>query len=467
MKEKKSQIGLIGLAVMGANLARNFADKKIKTTVYNRTKAKTDGFIRIYGSDYLDGAKSLKGFVESIKKPRKIITMVKAGEPVDAVIKQLLPHLDKNDIIIDCGNSNYKDTQRRFEELKKKKISFIGCGVSGGEEGALNGPSIMPGGSKKSYQAIAPLFRKIAAKDFAGKPTITYAGDNGAGHLIKTVHNGIEYGVMQIMAEAYDILRKFYKLSPPKIADIFEKYNKGKLQSYLFEIATYVLNRKDDLRRGYLVNRILDKASQKGTGKWTAQTALEMGVATPAITEAVFARILSSEKDRRTNISKLYRKGGKKRKLPLKKFIKYLEKALYAAMLSNYAQGYDLISKTAEAENWEINLKEISRIWEGGCIIRARVLNFLHKNASTNKHLFEMPKIAKEMKKNIPHLRFIAAFGAENGIPISGLSASLNYFESITQESLPANFIQGLRDYFGAHTYERTDRKGTYHTKWQ
>jgi 6-phosphogluconate dehydrogenase len=467
MKEQKSQIGLIGLAVMGANLARNLADKKIQTVVYNRTKEKTIGFIRIYGSDYLEGETSLKGFVESIKRPRKIIIMVKAGEPIDAVIKQLLPHLNTNDIIIDCGNSNYKDTQRRFTELKKKKINFIGCGVSGGEEGALNGPSLMPGGSKKSYQSIAPIFRKIAAKDFAGKPTLTYIGDNGAGHLVKTVHNGIEYGVMQIMAEAYDILRKFYKLSPPKIADIFEKYNKGQLQSYLFEIAITVLNQKDDLKRGYLVNKILDKASQKGTGKWTAQAALEQGVATPSITEAVFARVLSSEKDRRTHISKLYKAEKKRRKVPLKKFIKYLEKALYAAMLSNYAQGYDLISKTAEAEKWNINLKEISRIWEGGCIIRAKILNFLHKNATTNKHLFEIPKIAKEMKRNIPHLRFIAAFGTENGIPISGLSASLNYFESITQESLPANFIQGLRDYFGAHTYERTDRKGTYHTKWQ
>jgi len=468
---EKAKIGLIGLAVMGANLARNIANKKFPIVVYNRTTEKTDKFIEEFSNKNLEGSKTLKEFVSKIAKPRKIIIMVQAGAAVDSVIKQLTPLLDKNDLIIDCGNSNYKDTQNRFTQLKEKGLQFIGCGVSGGEEGALNGPSLMPGGSQQSYKKLEPIFKKIAAKDFNRKPCVTYIGNNGAGHYVKTVHNGIEYAVMQMMAEAYDILRTIYKLKPSEIAKIFEKYNKGPLASYLFEIGTEVLNKKDEFKSTkHLIDFILDKAAQKGTGTWTAIDALEHGTALPTITEAVFARLLSSEKEKRITLSKIYKKPKLTKKIPLTTFTKVLESALYAGMLSAYAQGYALIANTAKEEKWDINLSEVSRIWEGGCIIRAEILNFLHKTFKKSKpetHLFEIPEVTKAMKKSIPSLRELIAYTALNAIATPSLSTALSYFESITQENLPANFIQGLRDYFGAHTYERTDKEGHFHTDWQ
>ena len=461
-KRNKSAIGLIGLGAMGTNLARNIANKKFRTLVYNRTTEKTKKFIKEYGSEYLDGETNLKTFVLKLERPRKIIIMVKAGVPVDVVIKQLLPHLDKNDIIIDCGNSNYKDTQRRFEELIKKKIDFIGCGVSGGELGALNGPSIMPGGSKSAFKKIEPIFKKIAAKDFGNKPTLAYIGDNGAGHFVKMAHNGIEYGVMQIMAEAYDILRTANKLKAPEIAKIFAKFNKGKLSSYLFDISTSVLSKKDN--KGYLVDNILDKAAQKGTGRWTAIASLENSVSFPTLAEAVSSRVISNSKKDRIQNSTTYNKAAVKHKVSLKT----LENAIYSAILITYAQGYDLIIKTAKEEKWKINLSEISRIWEGGCIIRAKLLNFLHKAyKKSDKHLFQIPAISKELKNSINDLRFAVTFTSQNSIPAPGLSSALTYFDSLTSKNLPANFVQGLRDYFGAHTYERTDKKGHFHTDWQ
>jgi len=476
---KKIDIGLIGLAVMGANLARNIANHEFKITVYNRTIDKTREFLDQYGSKNLTGAFDLKAFVESLEKPRKIIIMVKAGKPVDAVIESLLPLLEKEDIIIDCGNSYFKDTQKRFEFLKAQGLKFIGCGVSGGEEGALNGPSMMPGGDFESWKSLKGIFESIAAKDFSGKPCVAYIGDNGAGHFVKMVHNGIEYGVMQMMAEAYDLLRSVYKLSAPEIGKIFEQYNKGKLKSYLFEISKVVLNKKDDLDSGkYLIDMILDQAAQKGTGKWTAIDALDRGITLSSITEAVFARTVSSQKEKRIKIAKIYEQKFENKNLQLlDNFIKELENALYAGMLSSYAQGYDLISTAAEEEGWKINLSEISRIWEGGCIIRADILNFLHKAYSntpsrdalqcvSTKHLFEINKIKDDLKKSIPDLRKIVSFCAENSVPTPSLSTALSYFDSMTRENLPANFIQGLRDYFGAHTYERIDRDGSFHCEW-
>ncbi len=465
----KSKIGLIGLAVMGANLAQNIADKKIPITVFNRTTEKTTAFIKEFGNEFLSGEKTLKQFVESIEKPRKVIVMVQAGSPVDAVISQLTPLLSKNDTIIDCGNSNYKDTQRRFEELKKKGLNFMGCGVSGGEEGALNGPSLMPGGSRPSYTPLSPIFKKIAAKDFSGSPCVTYIGDNGAGHYTKTVHNGIEYAVMQIMAEGYEMLRKIYGLDAKQISDIFREYNRGRLNSYLFEIASEILSNKDNLRPGYLIDSILDKAAQKGTGTWTAIDSLEHATAAPSITSAVYARIISNRKDERLALGKSYKKSLTKKKISQKVFTQILEEAMYAAMISAYAQGYDLITRTAKEEGWKLNLAEISRIWEGGCIIRAKILNFLHKAYTKNKkttHLFEIPEVKRDLNKFTPSLRELTAFAALNSVPIPALYSSLSYFESFTTANSPANFIQGLRDYFGAHTYERTDRKGPFHTDW-
>ena len=322
-------------------------------------------------------------------------------------------------------------------------------------------PKPNPGGSKSAFKKIEPIFKKIAAKDFGNKPTLAYIGNDGAGHFVKMAHNGIEYGVMQIMAEAYDILRTANKLKAPEIAKIFAKFNKGKLSSYLFDISTSVLSKKDN--KGYLVDNILDKAAQKGTGRWTAIASLENSVSFPTLTEAVSSRIISNAKEDRVQNSKLYKK------LKSKKFpTKHLEKAIYAAMLITYAQGYDLISKTAKEEKWNINLSEISRIWEGGCIIRAKILNFLHKAyKKSDKHMFQIPAISKELKNSINDLRKTVTFASENGIPAPGLSSALTYFDSLTSKNLPANFIQGLRDYFGAHTYERTDKKGHFHTDWQ
>ncbi len=465
---QKAKAGLIGLAVMGANLARNMANKKISTVVFNRTSEKTLEFIDTHGNAFLSGETTLGKFVEAIEKPRKIFLMVKAGEAVDDLIAKLKPLLDQGDIIIDCGNSYFKDTERRFLEMQNAGLNFFGCGVSGGEEGALNGPSLMPGGSKKVWKELEPILKAIAARDFNGKPCVTYLGEGSAGHYVKMVHNGIEYAVMQVMAEAYDLLRKMYKLTPKQIAQIFEQWNKGRLNSYLFEIASKVLAKKDHHKKGFLIDYILDTAAQKGTGAWVSHEALSKGVPLSTITEAVFARNLSSLKQTRTDLSKLY-PGIKKMKRPLKsKFIKSLENALYSAILLSYAQGYQLLQETSQQNGWNLNFAEISRIWEGGCIIRAQILNFLHEayKKNANKHLLAIPQVTKSLKKNLPDLENIVSLSAQNGISVLGLSSSLFYFRSITTAQSPANFIQGLRDYFGAHTYERIDQKGHFHSDW-
>lgn len=466
---EKSKIGLIGLGVMGNNLARNIADKKFHISVYNRTTEVTEEFINEHGNEFLHQSKTLEEFIGQLELPRKIIILVKAGKAVDAVIDKLTPFLAKGDIIIDCGNSNFHDTKRRFVALQKQGFNFIGCGVSGGEEGALNGPSLMPGGTKESWNKIKNIFEQVAARDFSGNACVSYVGDNAAGHYVKMAHNGIEYGVMQIMAEGYDLLMNIYKLDPPKLSKIFKKYNNGKLKSYLFEISVEVLARKDEFSDGYLIDHILDKAVQKGTGKWTAIDALEQGEAIPTISEAVFARFISGHKDLRNNLSNIYSKEEIQVDIDIDTFVSMLEDALYAAMLSVYAQGYHLIQEAAKEHEWDINISEISRIWEGGCIIRADILNVLHKafqKAKKGTHLFEIPGLAENLQKSIPSLRKIISIGIQNGTPISGLSTALSYFDAITSKNLPANFIQGLRDYFGAHTYERTDKNGTFHTNW-
>jgi 6-phosphogluconate dehydrogenase len=467
---QKSQIGLIGLAVMGANLARNLARNKFKISVYNRTKEKTSEFLNQFQNEYLNGFYDLKKFVENLEKPRKIILMVQAGDPVDSVINQLTPYLDKNDILIDCGNSNYKDSQKRQEFLKKQGVNFLACGISGGEEGALNGPSLMPSGDKKVYDSMKIIFEKIAAKDFLNKPCVSYIGENGAGHYVKMVHNGIEYAVMEIMAEAYDILRKIYDLKAVEIAEIFKKFNNEKLESYLFYIAEKVLQEKDQFKKGYLIDYILDEASQKGTGKWASIDALDRGVSVSAITEAVFARMISNKKEIRINFSKNYLKTLSDEKMPLEEFLRILEEALYCGLLITYAQGYDLISEASKEEKWTINFAEISRIWQGGCIIRAKILDFIYKafftTSKNTTHLFEIDKVRKIMQKTIPALQKLCIYGINYHIPMPSLVVALTYFDQITSKNLPANFIQGLRDYFGAHSYQRIDKIGIFHTKW-
>jgi len=466
-----SSIGLIGLAAMGANLSRNFADKGFKVTVYNRTQERTDKFIEKYKNENLIPAYSLEELVETLEKPRKIILMVKAGSAVEILIESLIPLLDPEDIIIECGNSYYKDSQKRAKKLATQKIHYIDCGVSGGEEGALKGPSLMPAGDKKAYEQIKPLLEKIAAKDFENNPCVSYIGAHGAGHFVKMVHNGIEYSIMQQISEIYDILRKIYSLSPDEIADIFKTLNNNKLlKSYLFEIAPHVLTKKDDLNHGNLIDHILDKAKQKGTGAWTSIDAFERGICVSSISEAVSARVLSGEKDLRTKLHQIYNSQEKKEKINQEKFIKLLEDGLFASIITAYAQGFNLIKKASEEENWQINLAETARIWQGGCIIRADLLKKIQldfQKFPNISHIYEMPEIIEELKKSIEPLKEITTSALKQNIPIPSLTSSLNYFFAFTSSHLPANLIQALRDFFGAHSYERIDKEGLFHTEWK
>lgn len=466
----KYDIALIGLGVMGQSLARNLASRKFSVLTFNRHSEKAKGFIKEYGNDYLDYRANLKTLVSELKSPRKIIMMVPAGEAVDEMITKLTPLLKRGDILIDGGNSHFPDTIRRTAALKKKGIQFVGMGVSGGEEGALRGPSIMPGCEMKAWKEIAPMLKKIAARDFNDKPCVTRVGTDGAGHYVKMVHNGIEYAVMQLMAEAYWMLKTLYGLSAEQIASVFERYNEGELRSYLFEISVPVLRQKDTFRKGPLVDYILDKAGQKGTGRWTSLDALNRGAVTPTLTEAVFARGVSSFKEERVQLAKKYKLAPPKSLMPLGEFTAELEDALYAGMISCYAQGFELIRTAAEEQGWKINFAEVARIWEGGCIIRADLLNVLHRAFESKKgkpiHLFAIKEIQQTLKADIPALREVVGFGFSKGVPIPGLATALSYFESMTSAQLSANFIQGLRDFFGAHRYERTDREGSFHTPW-
>lgn len=488
---KKSSIGVIGLAVMGSNLARNFASRNLHTSVYNRTCEKTTELIKNHSTEYLHGFEKLGEFIDSLEKPRRVLLMVKAGTPVDEMIEQLTPLLQKDDIIIDGGNSDYKDTIRRTAALEKTGIHFVGMGVSGGEEGALKGPSIMPGGTDHSWNALQPLLEKIAAKDFNGDPCVTHIGTDGAGHYVKMVHNGIEYAMMQIMAEVYDLLRKSNHLNAAEISEIFAKLHQGKLKSFLFEIAIPVLSTKDDSDRTaggraseesgsassehseltkklFLIDKILDKAGQKGTGALTVIDGAARGIPVSAIAEAVFARSTSAQKELRVKLSQQYKKTATKTQFNDELF-KTLEQALYCAVLLCYAEGLFLIKTTAKKQNWEIDLSEVCRIWQGGCIIRSELLKTLTTIYRANPnidHLLCAPEMHTLVEENIDALRKIATNSIQLGIPSPCLVAALTSFDALTSEELPANFIQGLRDFFGAHTFERKDKPGTFHSKW-
>ncbi len=466
-----SDIGLIGLGPMGQALVQHMEHHGLHVSVYNRTYSVTQNFLQKH-EERVMGFEHVSNFVRSIKRPRKIMLMIKEGKPVDLVLNGLLAHLDKGDIIIDGGNSFYRDTERRVQMLKKRGISYIGMGVSGGEAGALNGPSLMPGGSKKAYLSTKKILENIAAKDVKGKPCVTYIGNGGAGHYVKMVHNGIEYGVMQLMAETYQTLHTVFGLSAPEIGEIFYRFNKGKLSSFLMEIAVPVLEKGCAQGEEHcLIYHILDTASSKGTGKWASIDALDRGVATPTITEAVFARFISMAKHERETLSKMYKKNVPNTTVSKTRFIRTLEDALYVAIISVFAQGYDLIQTASREEKWNIDMAEVSRIWEGGCILRAEMLNMLHiaytSHKNNNTHVFAVPTIAGIMKKHTPALRSLVAFTADAGIPNPAFASSLSYFESMIENKLPANFIQGLRDYFGVHTYERIDQPGTFHTDWE
>ncbi|MBI5754629.1 NADP-dependent phosphogluconate dehydrogenase [Candidatus Peregrinibacteria bacterium] len=462
-----ADLGLIGLGIMGANLARNIANKGWNIVVFNRTEEKTKQFLKKFGNKNITGEITIETFVKKLKKPRKILLMVKAGEGVDEIVKKLEPFLGKGDIVTDLGNSNYKDTTERVRNLHKKRIHFLGCGISGGEKGALTGPSLMPGGDKKACTALLPFLKSISAKDFSGNPCVTYIGPDGSGHFVKMVHNGIEYGLMQILAEIYDILRLVYEMSAPEIANIFEKWGKNRLHSYLLTIAAEVLKKKDPLKKGFLIDAILDTAEQKGTGAWTVISAAEKGVPVPTIASALDARHISAEKDLRMTLAKKFPRP-KKKAVMTEKILHELESALFGANILAYIQGYELMISASKEYGWEINLSEVTRIWQGGCIIRAKLLEICRKALKKNpqKHPMELDEIRHEFSVSMPDIKKIIKTAMEYGVPTPALSASFQYFLGMTREKLSANFIQALRDRFGAHTYERIDRTGTFHTPW-
>jgi 6-phosphogluconate dehydrogenase len=466
-----SDIGLIGLAVMGENLVLNMESKGFRVTVYNRSKKKIDNFLagRAKGKN-ITGSHSVEEFVASLKRPRKVMLMIKAGSAVDEMIETLLPLLEPGDILIDGGNTHYPDTNRRTAYVESKGLLYIGTGVSGGEEGALLGPSIMPGGSIAAWPEVKPVFQAIAAKVEDGSPCCDWVGENGAGHFVKMVHNGIEYGDMQLITEAYQIMRDLLKMSAFEIHEVFNKWNEGELNSYLIEITSDILAFKDDDGQP-LVDSILDTAGQKGTGKWTGIAALELGIPLTLIGEAVFARCLSAMKDERVYASKVLKGPDKIFRGDRQAFIDDLKEALYASKIVSYAQGYELMKAAAMEYGWKLNYGGIALMWRGGCIIRSVFLGKIKEAYDANPDISNLlldPFFKEKVEKAQKGWRNIISVAALNGIPIPALSSALGYFDGYRSEKLPANLLQAQRDYFGAHTYERIDRpRGEYfHTNW-
>ena len=466
----KASIGLIGLAVMGENLVLNLESKGFSVAVFNRSTSKVDSFMegRAKGK-HIIGTHSLEELVSALETPRKVMMMVKAGKPVDDTIEALIPLLEGGDIIIDGGNSNYEDSQRRMELVESKGLLYIGTGVSGGEEGALLGPSIMPGGSKKAWPAIKDMFQAISAH-VDGQPCCDWIGTGGAGHFVKMVHNGIEYGDMQLICEIYDIMHRYLGLSNDEMQEVFATWNKGDLDSYLIEITKDILGFKDEDGTD-LVDSILDTAGQKGTGKWTGIAALHAGIPLTLIVESVFARSVSSQKEERVAASKVFPPKTVTLKHEKKAFVDELGKALYAAKIISYAQGFSLIKSAGETNKWDLDLSSIALLWRGGCIIRSA---FLDKISQAFKKKGELDNLVMDsyfteiLNANEQSLRSTVATAVLNGIPTPSLSAALSWFDSYRSERLPANLLQAQRDYFGAHTYERVDKKRGefFHTNW-
>jgi 6-phosphogluconate dehydrogenase len=464
-ENEKSSIGVIGLSVMGSNLAMNIADHNWVTSIYNRSRGRTEELVSEYGKEKMRPQFSLEEFVASLSIPRKILLMVKDGAPVDEVISQLKPLVSKGDIIIDGGNSFFKETIRREEELKKDGILFVGMGVSGGEEGARKGPAIMPGGSNDAWENIKPIMESIAAKDFKGNACVSHIGENGAGHYVKMVHNGIEYIDMQLIAEIYWIMKNALKMDNEKIASQFETWNKGRLDSFLIEITSKVLRAKY-ANGSFVIDSILDSAGSKGTGKWTSEEILELGTPGFGMVSAVLARYASAHKEDRILFSKEYQKNNKQN---AKIEISELENALYVSKILAYAQGYDLIREAAKAYGWNLNLKEISRIWEGGCIIRARFLAELEKAFAENpklKSILISPVFKESVKDGINDVRKVVSVAINLGLPIPAMLSGVSYFDSMTSEIVPANMIQAQRDYFGAHTFQKEIGGEFIHHNW-
>lgn len=469
--KQKADIGLIGLAVMGENLVLNMESKGFTVAVYNRTVEKVDHFLagRGKGKNFI-GAHSIGQLCDSLEKPRKVMMLVKAGKPVDDFIEQLIPHLEPGDIIIDGGNSHFPDTIRRAQYVESKGLLYIGTGVSGGEEGALLGPSMMPGGSPEAWKHVKDIFQSVAAKVEDGSPCCDWVGEDGAGHFVKMVHNGIEYGDMQIINEAYHLMKDLLGMDAFEQHEVFKKWNSGKLDSYLIGITTDILAHKDEDGTP-LVEKILDTAGQKGTGKWTAVTALDLGIPLTLIGESVFSRCLSAQKNLRVKASKAISGTKPKFKGDKQQFINDLEQALYGAKIISYAQGYDLMMEAAKEYNWNLNYGGIALMWRGGCIIRSVFLGDIKKAFDNNPRLENLlldPFFKESIESVQESWRRVCATALENGIPVPALTSALCYFDGFRSERLPANLLQAQRDYFGAHQYERVDkpRGEFFHTDW-
>ncbi|MCP3965846.1 MAG: decarboxylating NADP(+)-dependent phosphogluconate dehydrogenase [Lentisphaerae bacterium] len=469
---KKADIGLVGLAVMGENLVLNMESKGFSVAVFNRTTAKVDSFINGRGKNKnIIGCHNIEELVKNLERPRKIMLMVKAGAPVDAFIDMVAPHLEEGDIIIDGGNSHFPDTIRRTKKLEEMGLLYIGTGVSGGEEGALLGPSIMPGGSDAAWSAVKTIFQAISAKVEDGSPCCEWVGSDGAGHYVKMVHNGIEYGDMQMICEAYNLMKNVLGMSAAEMHEVFTEWNAGELDSYLIEITKDILATNDDETGKPVVDIILDTAGQKGTGKWTSVSALDLGAPAPTIAEAVFARCLSALKEERIEASKVLDGPAISFEGDKKAFIEDIRKALYASKVCSYAQGYQLMRLAAAEYGWDLNYGEIALMWRGGCIIRARFLGDIKaafdKNPALNNLLLDdfFKKVIDECQVS---WRKVVAAAAVNGIPVPAFSSALSYYDSYRSAVLPANLLQAQRDYFGAHTYERVDkdRGQFFHTAW-
>lgn len=463
----KQQVGVIGLAVMGKNLALNIADHGYTVAVYNRSPEKTEELLKEAEGMNILGTYSLKEFVEALEVPRKIILMVKAGEAVDNTILQLLPLIEQGDLIMDGGNSNYLDTIRRSKELSGSGYYYLGTGISGGEEGARRGPAIMPGGDEEAYKRMENILTDISAK-VGNEPCCTYIGKDGAGHFVKMVHNGIEYADMQLICEAYDIMKQLIGLTPPEFHEVFASWNTGELNSYLIDITADIFTKKDPETGNYLVDMILDTAGQKGTGKWTGQISLDLGVPAPTITTAVYERYLSAMKEERVQASKVL-KGPKNLDLKSKDMIEAVRRALYASKICSYAQGFGLMRAASLTYGWELKLGDVAKIFRGGCIIRAQFLNHISNAYDKNKDLVNL--LLEDYFRDIVgqyqvEWREVVKQAISAGIAIPGFTSALSYYDSYRSERLPMNLMQAQRDYFGAHTYERIDREGICHTKW-
>lgn len=457
-------IGVIGMAVMGRNLAANIASRGYEVAVYNRTTSVTHEAVEQFSS--LNPYETLETFVESLEKPRKIILMVKAGQPVDIFIDLLIPLLDKGDLIIDGGNSYYRDTIARHAKIKKLGINFLGLGVSGGEEGALEGPALMPGGDREGYEMVEELLKKIAAIAY-GEPCVSYIGDNGAGHYVKMVHNGIEYGDMQLIGEAYHLLKYIGGLNNDELANVFNEWNQGELESYLIEITADIFKVKDG--DGYLVDKILDKAGQKGTGKWTVEASLDLGVNTSIITSAVYGRFISSQKDQRTHAQTVLPGPSINVVEDKDVFVEKVRRALYVSKIMSYAQGFALLSEAAVENNWKLDFSAIAKGFRGGCIIRAAFLNRIASAYENNPDLDNLlldDEFIKTITEYQSDCREVVTLAMNEGVSVSAFSSAITYYDAYRNSQHPANLIQAQRDYFGAHTFERTDKEGHFHYDW-